>query len=98
MFPWFDPLCGVSQRAAVSVVLSMGRSGWLGMTVGLMVLAFRLPRRWVIPLVSGFVVAIVFYVWGYVQGYWAVEYKIRRENMGIGEQPAAGRPGTEEDE
>ena len=44
--------------AAVSVVLSMGRSGWLGMTVGLMVLTLRLPRRWAIPLVSVFVVAL----------------------------------------
>lgn len=37
--------------------------------------------RWVIYL--GLVVAIVFYVWGYVQGYWAAECKIRRAYLGI---------------
>ncbi len=37
--------------------------------------------RWL--FYSGFAVAIVFFVWGYVDGYRVAEDRIRRENWGI---------------
>ncbi len=37
--------------------------------------------RWAVYL--GFAVAVVFFVWGYVEGYWSAEDRIRRENWGI---------------
>lgn len=44
-------------------------------------LAILVELRWL--FYSGFAVAIVFFVWGYVDGYRAAEYKIRGENWGI---------------
>jgi len=37
--------------------------------------------RWAIY--SGLVLAIVFFVWGYVQGYWRAEHVIRSQYLGI---------------
>jgi O-antigen ligase len=48
-----------SAMAALATVLSLGRSGWLGMVVGLLVLgAVRLPRRWGIALAAAGVAVI----------------------------------------
>lgn len=60
------------------------------------VMDILIELRWVIY--SGFALAIVFFVLGYVDGYRSVEDKINRENLGIGEQPATGRPGEVEGE
>ena len=40
--------------------------------------------RWAIY--SGFALAIVFYVWGYVEGYRVAEDKIHRAHLGLPEE------------
>lgn len=37
---------------ALGVLLSMGRSGWIGVFFGVMVLVLRLPRRWAVTLIG----------------------------------------------
>ncbi len=37
--------------------------------------------RWAIYL--GFAIAIVFFVWGYVDGYWKAERRVRGQYLGI---------------
>lgn len=44
---------------AVGVVLSLARSSWLGMAVGVMALAAGLPRRWAVAAGTAFVVCLV---------------------------------------
>ena len=38
--------------AVTGLVLSLGRSAWIGFFVGLLVMALRLPRRWAISLIA----------------------------------------------
>ncbi len=46
--------------AAVATVLSLGRSGWFGMVIGLLALAvIRLPRRWGMAVLAAGTAAIV---------------------------------------
>ncbi|MDH5752995.1 MAG: O-antigen ligase family protein [Deltaproteobacteria bacterium] len=39
-----------AAAGALCVLLSLGRSGWLGMALGVAVLGLKLPRRWVLSL------------------------------------------------
>ncbi len=49
--------------AAVATVLSLGRSGWFGMVVGVLILtAIRVPRRWGLAVLLGGAVGIVLLV------------------------------------
>ena len=41
-----------SLLAAIGVLVSMGRSSWLGVGVGVLLLLLRFPRRMVLPIVS----------------------------------------------
>ena len=43
---------GVAGLASVTTVLSMSRSAWIGLAVAFLVLALRLPRRIVFPLIG----------------------------------------------
>ena len=58
-----------SLAAAVGVVVSMGRSGWLGMVAGAFVLVLMLPRRLAFPILGSVVLCAVLLVTSMATGW-----------------------------
>jgi O-antigen ligase len=50
---------GAGGLAGLAVVVSLGRAGWIGLTMALILLCLRLPRRFAVPIIATALVGIV---------------------------------------
>ena len=64
---------GGAMAAMVGLLLTLGRSAWLGTGIGLAVLAFRLPMRWAVPTAIA-ILGVVFLLVEAVGSGWAQQY------------------------